>query len=163
MTDIAVSAILSPVAFRLKRMNSEEIEIKIIADVDRVAVKKLYQDAGWWEENDETADGWAWIDTLVRQSFCFVGAFSGSELIGMGRVVSDGVSDAYIQDVVVLKKFRGRGIGAAIIQKIIGFLKTSRIGWIGLIAEPGTQQFYQRLGFVPMEGYKPMLLKRKKG
>ena len=144
-------------------MNSEEIEIKVIADVDRVAVKRLYQDAGWWEENDETADGCAWIDILVRQSFCFVGAFCGAELIGMGRAVSDGVSDAYIQDVVVLKKFRRAGIGNKIIEKIIQFLQSRRIGWIGLIAEPGTQQFYQRLGFDPMEGYTPMLLKRKKG
>jgi spermidine synthase len=143
-------------------MNSEEIEIKVIADVDRVAVKRLYQDAGWWEEIDETVDGCAWIDDLVKQSFCFVGAFCGAELIGMGRAVSDGVSDAYIQDVVVLKKFRRAGIGNKIIGKIIQFLQSRRIGWIGLIAEPGTQQFYLRLGFFPMEGYTPMLLKMKK-
>lgn len=143
-------------------MNSEEIEIKVIADVDRAAVKRLYQDAGWWEKNDETPDGNPWIDTLVRQSFCFVGAFSGAEMIGMGRAVSDGVSDAYIQDVVVLKKFRGRGIGAAIIRQIIGFLKARRIGWIGLIAAPGTQAFYQLLGFTLMDGHAPMLLKKGK-
>jgi spermidine synthase len=144
-------------------MNPEEIEIKIVVDVDRAAVKRLYQDAGWWEDNDETSEGCAWIDTLIKQSFCFVGAFSGSELVGMGRAVSDGVSDAYIQDVVVLKKFRRAGIGNSIIEKIIGFLQSKRIGWIGLIAEPGTQQFYQRLGFDVMKGYTPMLLKRKKG
>ena len=141
-------------------MNSEEIEIKVIVAVDRIAVKRLYQDAGWWEENDETADGCAWIDDLVKQSFCFVGAFCGAELIGMGRAVSDGVSDAYIQDVVVFKKFRRAGIGNKIIEKIIQFLQLRRIGWIALIAEPGTQQFYMRLGFIPMAGYSPMLLKK---
>ncbi|MBU4269079.1 MAG: GNAT family N-acetyltransferase [Acidobacteria bacterium] len=143
-------------------MNVEEIEIKVIAVADRNAVKKLYQEAGWWRQEDESAGNGAWIDTLVSQSFCFVGAFSGGEMIGMGRAVSDSVSDAYIQDVVVLKKFRGRGIGAAIIQKIIWFLKNHRIGWIGLIAEPGTQAFYHGLGFALMEGYAPMLLKKKK-
>ena len=162
MTDVAKSAILSAVALLLKRMNSEEIEIKVIADVDRAAVKRLYQDAGWWEENDETPGGNPWIDTLVRQSFCFVGAFCCAELIGMGRAVSDGVSDAYIQDVVILKKFRGQGIGNRIIEKIIEFLQSHRIGWIGLIAQPGTQAFYQRLGFSLMEGHVPMLLKKKK-
>jgi spermidine synthase len=142
-------------------MNSEAIEIKVIAAVDRAAVKKLYQEAGWWQPGDETADNNIWIETLVRQSFCFVGAFCGSELIGMGRAVSDGVSDAYIQDVVVLKKFRRLGIGNRIIEKIVEFLRSRRIGWIGLIAEPGTQPFYQRLGFAAMEGYMPMLLKKK--
>jgi ribosomal protein S18 acetylase RimI-like enzyme len=144
-------------------MNLDEIEIKVIETAERDSVKKLYQHAGWWQENDETQDGCAWIDTLIRQSFCFVGAFAGAEMIGMGRAVSDGVSDAYIQDVVVLKKFRGRGIGAAIIQKIITFLKSRRIGWIGLIAEPGSQAFYQRLGFAVMEAHAPMLLKKEKG
>lgn len=143
-------------------MNLDEIKIKVIAAAERKSIKNLYREAGWWKENDETADGCAWIDTLVRQSFCFVGAFSGAELIGMGRAVSDGVSDAYIQDVVVLKKFRRAGIGNKIIEKIIEFLESKHIGWIGLIAEPGTQVFYQRLGFALMEGYAPMLLKKKK-
>ena len=79
----------------------------------------------------------------------------------MGRAVSDGVSDAYIQDVVVLKKFRRAGIGNRIIEKIIECLRSRRIGWIGLIAEPGTQPFYQRLGFAAMAGYTPMLLEKK--
>jgi ribosomal protein S18 acetylase RimI-like enzyme len=142
-------------------MNLDEIEIKVITSAERNSVKKLYQEAGWWQPVDETADGCAWVDALVRQSFCFVGAFCGGELIGMGRAVSDGVSDAYIQDVVVSKKFRRAGIGNRIIEKIIECLRSRRIGWIGLIAEPGTQPFYQRLGFAAMAGYTPMLLERK--
>jgi spermidine synthase len=143
-------------------MNDDEIEIKVIDVAERSAVKKLYQEAGWWGKNDEGTDGSVWIDTMVKRSFCFVGAFRASEMIGMGRAVSDGVSDAYIQDVVILKEFRGQGIGAAIIQKIVEFLKTRRIGWIGLIAEPGTQAFYEQLGFAAMAGYAPMLLKEQK-
>jgi spermidine synthase len=143
-------------------MNGDEVEIKVIQTAERASIKKLYQHAGWWDENDESLDHSAWIDTLVRQSFCFVGAFAGGEMIGMGRAVSDGVSDAYIQDVVVMEKFRGRGIGAAIIQKIVEFLRARRIGWIGLVAQPGTQPFYRRLGFKAMAGHTPMLLKKAK-
>jgi aralkylamine N-acetyltransferase len=142
-------------------MNPDEVEIKVIAAADRDSVKKLYRQAGWWQESDQTSDGNAWIDALVKGSFCFVGAFAGSEMIGMGRAVSDGVSDAYIQDVVVMKDLRGRGIGAAIIRQIVAFLRERRIGWIGLVAEPGTQPFYRRLGFELMEGYAPMLLKKE--
>jgi spermidine synthase len=142
-------------------MNPDEVEIKVIAEADRDSVRKLYRQDGWWQESDQTPDGNAWIDALVKGSFCFVGAFAGSEMIGMGRAVSDGVSDAYIQDVVVMKDLRGRGIGAAIIREIVGFLRERRIGWIGLVAEPGTKPFYRRLGFEVMEGYAPMLLKKE--
>ncbi len=142
-------------------MNLDEVEIKVIARAERDSLKKLYQQAGWWHESDQTPDGNSWIDRLVEGSFCFVGAFAGGAMIGMGRAVSDGASDAYIQDVTVLKEFRGLGIGAAIVEKITEFLISSRIGWIGLIAEPGTQAFYQRLGFAVLEGYAPMLLKKQ--
>ncbi len=143
-------------------LQSDAIEIRMITAANRDAVKKLYQDAGWWRAGDETADGCSWIDTLVRQSFCFAAAFRGGEMIGMGRAVSDGVSDAYIQDVVVLKNHRRSGIGERIIREIIAFLRQRRIGWIGLIAEPGTQSFYQKLGFSAMPGYTPMLLDTKR-
>jgi hypothetical protein len=47
-------------------------------------------------------------------------------------------------------------------DKIIDFLRMNGIGWIGLIAEPGTQAFYQWLGFESMAGYSPMLLNKKR-
>ena len=134
-------------------MNSEEIEIKVIAGADRDSVKKLYQEAGWWQERRNP--GWLRLDRpWSRQSFCFVGAFSGAEMIGMGRAVSDGVSDAYIQDVVVLKKFRGRGIGAAIIKKSSVFKiaphrldRPDRRAWhAGVLPAFGVR---------PMEGIRP--------
>jgi aralkylamine N-acetyltransferase len=37
--------------------------------------------------------------------------FVEKKMIGMGRALSDLTSDAYIQDVTVLKAFRGKGIG----------------------------------------------------
>jgi ribosomal protein S18 acetylase RimI-like enzyme len=143
-------------------MNPDEIEIKVLRSADRRAVKKLYRQAGWWSEKDETPDGSLWIDAMVKGSFCFVGAFHRGKMIGMGRAISDGASDAYVQDVTVLKEFRGQGIGARIIRTIANFLSSRAIGWIGLVAEPGTQTFYQGLGFAVLEGYAPMRLEKKK-
>lgn len=142
-------------------MDEEAIEIKTVRAVDRAAVERLYRQAGWWQKNDQTADGNSWIDSLVRGSYRFAGAFAGAEMVGMGRALSDGISDAYIQDVTVLRSFRGRGIGAAIIRHLCRELGACHINWIGLVAEPGTQAFYRRLGFADMEGYAPMLLKKR--
>jgi len=142
-------------------MKPDEIEIKVITSADRRSVEELYRQAGWWSEKDETPDGSSWIDAMVKGSFCFVGAFHGGEMIGMGRAVSDGASDAYIQDVTVRKEFRGQGIGARIIRAIADFLRSRGIGWIGLVAEPGTQAFYRGLGFAVLEGYAPMKLEKK--
>lgn len=139
-------------------MNADRIEIKAVDEVDRAAVEELYRQAGWWHESDGTPDGNCWIDALVRGSFCFIGAFVDGRLIGMGRAISDGTSDAYIQDVTVLPAFRSRGLGAAIIRRLVEELRARRIGWIGLVAEPGTEPFYRRLGFAALAGHVPMLL-----
>lgn len=144
-------------------MSAERIEIKPVDEVDRAAVEELYRQAGWWRESDRTPDGNRWIDALVRGSFCFVGAFAGGRLIGMGRAISDGASDSYIQDVTVLPAFRGRGLGAAIIRRLVEELRARRIGWIGLVAEPGTEPFYRRLGFAALAGHVPMLLETGEG
>jgi ribosomal protein S18 acetylase RimI-like enzyme len=143
-------------------MNPDEVKIKVIERADPDSVKKLYQQAGWWKKGDESRENNSWIDSLVAGSFCFVGAFAGDEMVGMGRAISDGISDAYIQDVTVLAKFRGLGLGTRIMNEITDFLRRRRIGWIGLIAEPGSQAFYQRLGFAAMDGYSPMLLDGKR-
>lgn len=140
-------------------MNPDDIEIKIVASVERAAVKKLYQQAGWWQGSDETPDGGSWIDGMAAGSLFFAGAFVGGEMIGMGRAISDGASDAYIQDVTVLAPYRGLGIGGRLIALLRDRLVERGIGWIGLVAEPGTQAFYNRLGFEVLEGHVAMRLK----
>jgi len=135
-------------------MNS--ITVKVIKQADPAAVVRLYQEAGWWR-NDYTDD---FIPPVLRNSFCVVGAFDGNELIGMGRAISDGVSDAYIQDIAVLNAYRGRGIGTRIVKKLLRHLQQHHVDWIGLIGEPGTEPFYGRLGFAAMPHYVPMLLQQ---
>ncbi|MDD1665214.1 MAG: GNAT family N-acetyltransferase, partial [Methanomicrobiales archaeon] len=74
-----------------------------------------------------------------------------------GRAISDGVSDAYIQDMVVLPKYRGRGIGTAILRRILAACREHGISWIALIAEGGTGDFYRGLGFGVEEGDLSMM------
>lgn len=118
---------------------------------------RLYKAAGWWTpENDAHPE---FVDRIAPGSYWFVGAFYGEVMIGMGRILSDGVSDAYIQDVTVLPDYRGRGIGGRIITVLVEKLQADRIEWIGLVGEPGTGNFYKRLGFEEMKGSVPFVFK----
>ena len=102
------------------------------------------------------------IRKIINGSHCFFMAKKNSEIIGMGRAISDGISDAYIQDVTVKKKYRNKKIGANIINEIILSLKSDNIGWIGLVAEKGTEKFYTSIGFKKMDNSVPMLIQQKK-
>jgi len=68
----------------------------------------LYRAGGWWQEEPLGVRD----SQMIRGSLCFLLAREPGARRGMGRVISDGASDGYIQDVVVLPEFRGRGIAA---------------------------------------------------
>lgn len=128
------------------------LRLEVVKEVRTDEVVDLYVDAGWWEE------GWSQdvIPAMVKNSFRFVGLFNGSELVGMGRALSDGVSDAYIQDIVVRTDYRGQGWGLKIVKLLVDELRAAGIDWIGLIGVPGSKPFYEKLGFGEMPDFIPM-------
>ncbi|TFG92423.1 MAG: N-acetyltransferase, partial [Syntrophobacterales bacterium] len=117
-------------------------------------ITDLYRAENWWKQEGDNSE---MVRLIVAGSQCFLVARSEGRIIGMGRSVSDGTSDAYLQDVTVMDSFRGQGIGTRIVETLIGRLERDGIHWIGLIAERGSHPFYERLGFSIMENAVPML------
>ena len=77
---------------------------------------------------------------------CFVHA--GGVLAGAGRVLADGLDCAYLADVAVHPDHQGRGLGTAIIRQLVAFSREHKK--IILYANPGTEDFYGKLGFLRM-------------
>lgn len=136
-------------------MNMVEFTVEIVTTWSTADIQRLYEAGGWWKPEYDFSR----LPSLIEGSFAFAVAVESStqKTIGMGRVISDGVSDAYIQDVVVLPNFRRHSIGTQIIKTLVDFCHSKHINWIGLIAEPGSEQFYQELGFHKMKDHLPML------
>jgi ribosomal protein S18 acetylase RimI-like enzyme len=141
-------------------MKNNQTEIRLVNSWPEDEIVLLYKDAGWWKDTYDKAG----IPQLIAGSFAFAVAIDQKtgKSIGMGRVLSDGVSDAYIQDLVVLALYRGQNLGKKIAQILIDFCISKGIQWIGLIAEPGSSAFYTTLGFKPMENHIPMLYTMEK-
>jgi aralkylamine N-acetyltransferase len=132
-----------------------DIEIRLVDAWNVEEIAGLYRAGGWWKETYEASG----LVPLINGSFAFAVAVDRktSRLAGMGRVLSDGVSDGYIQDLVVLPVYRKAGIGSKIVVTLVEACKARGVGWIGLIAEPGSESFYESLGFRVMPGHIPML------
>lgn len=131
------------------------IEIKIIKKIDINQIINLYKEVGWWDSEDEKNP--QKVKKILKGSFLFVGAFYNKKLVGMARIISDKASDAYIQDVIVLKDFRNRKVGKKLILFVLDFLKNKGIKWIGLISTPEFSEFYKNLGFKVLKDYTPMI------
>jgi GNAT superfamily N-acetyltransferase len=132
----------------------DDIAIQLVQTWDEVDIVNLYRAGGWWKEEYNQRE----LPRLIRGSFLFVVAVDRKtgHAVGMGRVISDGVSDGYIQDLVVLPEYRKTGIGARIISTLVKICVERGISWIGIIAEPDTEKFYLPFGFHPMEGHVPL-------
>ena len=85
------------------------ITFHFLSDPDAADLRQiiaLYRDAEWWGSGPDDPE---LVRRIVRGSHCFVVARSGTSIVGMGRAISDGASDAWIQDVTMNLDFRRRG------------------------------------------------------
>ncbi len=132
-----------------------DIEIRIVKRWNTTEIAELYRVGGWWKETDNPDE----LVPLIKGSLAFVIALDvqTNHLIGMGRVISDGSSDGYLQDVIVLPEFRKLGIGKNIVNTLLSACRKKKLSWIGLIAQPGLERFYASLGFDIMSGHIPMI------
>jgi len=74
--------------------------------------------------------------------------FEGSQLVGVGRALADGVDCSYICDVAVHSECQGKGLGKSIIKKLTSLSEGHKK--IILYTNPGTEEFYKKLGFKRM-------------
>ncbi len=134
-------------------------KIRFVESWNVAEIVELYKAGGWWKQ-EYSIDG---LSDLIAGSFLFVVIIekSSKKAVGMGRMISDGVSDGYIQDVVVMHELRGKGLGKKIISSLVCEAQSKGLEWIGLIGEPNTQGFYEKLGFKLMKDHVPMLYSGK--
>ncbi len=74
-----------------------------------------------------------------------VGAFLGDELVGFARVVSDGVTIAYLADVFVLVEHRGKGLGTELVRSAIEDGPFASLRWV--LHTDDAHELYRGLGF----------------
>lgn len=117
----------------------------------------LVEDVGWSRFVKKSS-----VRTALKNSLFSVVARCGSEVVGAGRIVGDGAIFFYIQDVMVRKAYRKKGIGTAIVAALCEHLRREAPGssYVGLFTHPTKCGFYERFGF---HGPKPALIGMFKG
>jgi len=138
----------------------DRFRYSITKDLPRADALALYRAAGWFGPSDPAPE----LDTMIANSFAVSAAFDADgRLAGMARALSDGVSDAYILDVVVDPAHRSQGIGHTIVSRLAEHLASCGIDWIVCIGVPGTEAFYRAAGAAPMDGHTAFRFRTKPG
>jgi len=96
--------------------------------------------------------GWNGMESCYNNplmvSYYHIACYDGEKLVGYIDTVSNGVTDAYIQDLIVHPDYQGHGIGTELMNRIIAKLKENNIYMISVIYEESLLPFYERFGFV---------------
>ncbi|MBE6068351.1 MAG: GNAT family N-acetyltransferase [Clostridium lundense] len=85
---------------------------------------------------------------LNNSTYCVCVEDQGN-IIGFGRIVGDGATVFYIQDIMVLPLYQKQKIGTLIMKKIMDYIDNNCIegAIIGLIAISELDRFYKGFGF----------------
>lgn len=109
--------------------------------VDRAAVCAYLTTEVYWARWRTAEVIRAQLDSAWR----VVGAYHRGAQIGFARAISDGAALAYLADVYVLPEHRGRGLGAAIVRRMVEEGPGARFRWMLHTAD--AHELYRRFGF----------------
>lgn len=119
---------------------------------DAAAFAALFATTGWDAGRPLTIEAAA---LALAHTWFAVSAYDGERLVGTGRVIGDGVLHALIADVIVDPASQRRGIGTAIVSRLVEVCRSHAVMDVQLFCARGKRPFYERLGFVAREGEAP--------
>ena len=111
--------------------------------VDAKQIANLRESVGWNRMEHCYSDP----DML---SYFHIAVYDDDTLIGYIDTVSNRVTDAYIQDLMVHPSYQGKGIGTALMNQAMSYVKKQKIYMISVVFEEKLLPFYQRFGFFKM-------------
>ncbi len=109
------------------------------------AYHQLFETTGWNQAYRADKDE---LYEAISSSWYGLSAYDNDDLVGFGRIISDGVLYALICDLIVKPSYQGQGIGSTLLNKLIVRCRAQQIRVIWLFSAKGKSSFYKNFGFV---------------
>jgi len=98
------------------------------------------------------------VKKSIENSICFGMYNDDGETIGFARVVSDHVVFAYLMDLFIFDKYRGKGLGKQMLKYILEQPELQVRLWF--LATANAHGLYKQFGLSPLEEPERFMLKR---
>lgn len=131
-------------------------ELEAGARLDVADYLRLREAVGWRSAALDDATVQAALDRTWN-----VVAREDGAVVGIGRLLDDGAFYATIWDVIVLPERQRRGIGTAILERLLD--EASTRGIVTLVASSAGKPLYERYGFTSDDGRGVAMLMRPNG
>ena len=112
-------------------------------------VLHLYQAVGWTNYTNQPQ----MLSQSLTHSLAIYLARDGEKIVGLVRLVGDGFSSVFVQDLIVLPSYQRQGIGNDLMKEALGDFKDAY--QVQLVTEQTekTLGFYRSLGFETLSTY----------
>ena len=112
-------------------------------------VLHLYQEVGWTNYTNQPQ----MLEQSLSHSLATYLARDGEEIVGVVRLIGDGFSSVFVQDLIVLPSYQRQGIGSALMKKALGDFKDAYQVQLATDQTEKTLGFYRSLGFETLSTY----------
>ena len=112
-------------------------------------VLHLYQAVGWTNYTNQPQ----MLEQSLAHSLAIYVARDGEEIVGLVRLVGDGFSSVFVQDLIVLPSYQRQGIGSDLMKEALGDFKDAYQVQLATVQIEKTLGFYRSLGFETLSTY----------
>lgn len=116
---------------------------------------ELYDAVGW---TNYTADPER-LHLAVARSLRVVCARDGQKLVGLARIIGDGLTIVYLQDILVAPSHQRQGLGRALMTEALRPFDDVRQQVLLTDDEPRQREFYEAMGFSEIRDVKDASLR----
>ena len=112
-------------------------------------VLHLYQAVGWTNYTNQPQ----MLEQALPHSLAVYLAFDGEKIVGLIRLVGDGFSSVFVQDLIVLPTYQRQGIGSALMKQALGDFKGAYQVQLATEQTEKNVGFYRSMGFETLSTY----------
>lgn len=124
------------------------MEIREYTNYREEEILRLYTEVGWTAYTENM--------TALRQgyihSLLVLAAYENDDLLGIIRVVGDGFTIVFVQDILVYPEKQRQGVGSALLQAILDRYADVRQIELATDNTEKTVAFYKSMGFHELSG-----------
>ena len=119
------------------------MEIKEYTEYNEDDIKKLYSEVGWVAYTEDMSA----LMNGYKNSLLVLAAYENEDLVGIIRVVGDGSTIIFVQDILVFPEKQRQGVGTALLQAVLK--RYANVRQIEVVTDntEKTIAFYKSLGF----------------
>lgn len=124
-------------------------------------VLHLYQAVGWTNYTNQPQ----MLEKSLAHSLAIYVARDGEEIVGLVRLVGDGFSSVFVQDLIVFPSYQRQGIGSDLMKQALSDYKDTYQIQLATEESEKTLGFYRSLGFEVLSSFQctgMILVDRKK-